>query len=75
MGQKRPASQRMEHFGQGGMHAFAHACRQNHNVHGVGIDEFERDYSMRPSGQGDGKPGAACVEQLRIHVNIVELND
>jgi hypothetical protein len=29
----------MKDFRQGGTHALAHACRQNHNVHGVSFAE------------------------------------
>ena len=34
--QKWPAGQGMQHLGQRGTHALTGACRQNHDVHGVG---------------------------------------
>jgi hypothetical protein len=36
MSEERLASQGMKHLGKRGPHALAGACRQNHNVHGVG---------------------------------------
>ena len=36
MSEERPAGQGMEHLGKRGPHALTGACRQNHDVHGVG---------------------------------------
>ena len=47
MSEERPAGQGMEHLGKRGPHALAGACRQNHDVHGVGNQtSFEADDSI-----------------------------
>ncbi|WP_208460990.1 hypothetical protein, partial [Paraburkholderia mimosarum] len=58
------AGERMQDLGQRGVHAFAHACREDHDVHCIGerMGNEAADFSMR--GMPDTPAGRAAKSSI-----------